>query len=98
MSAATEPVPAGTWVEIQQVILTTEQRAPGIPADTAATPLILRVNGFLTQPAAVGETATVTTIIGRTLTGTLSVVTPSYDHGFGRTVPELLTIGTGYES
>ena len=90
-------MPAGTWVEIQQVVLTPEQRAPGIPEDTAATPLILRVSGFLTEAAALGQEASVRTLIGRTLTGVVSEVVPSYTHGFGQTVPELLTIGTEFE-
>ncbi|HEY9071981.1 MAG TPA: 2-amino-4-oxopentanoate thiolase subunit OrtA [Candidatus Ozemobacteraceae bacterium] len=88
-------IPAETWVEIEQVILTPAQRAPGIPDDTRATPYVRRISGFLTAPAAVGGEATIRTLIGRTLTGTLRVVNPSYTHSFGDTVPELLKIGLG---
>jgi len=90
-------VAAGTWVEIEQVVLEPRERAPGIPADTAAVPLLLRVSGFLAEDAVVGEPARVRTLIGRELDGVLRVVGPHYTHSFGEVVPELLTIGTGFE-
>jgi hypothetical protein len=37
----------GTWVEIEQVILTPDQRAPSLPEDTRQVPYVLRVSGFL---------------------------------------------------
>lgn len=88
-------IPAETWVEIEQVILTPAQRAPSAPDDTRATPYVRRISGFLTAPAEVGAEATIRTLIGRTLTGTLRTVNPSYSHSFGETVPELLRIGLG---
>ena len=87
-------VPAGTWVEVQRTVLAASERAPGLPADTAAVPLVMRVSGFLVEPAAVGGPARIRTRIGRELSGTLATVNPSYTHSFGRTVPELLMIGT----
>jgi hypothetical protein len=87
-------VPAGTWVELVRTVLTAEQRAPGLPADTAAVPLVLRTSGFLLEPASVGQPARIRTLIGRAQAGTLLAVNPSYTHSFGETVPELLTIGT----
>lgn len=87
-------VPAGTWVEVTSEVLAVGERAPGLPEDTAAVPLVLRVSGFLVQPATVGGPARVRTLIGRELAGTLLTVNPSYTHTFGRTVAELLTIGT----
>jgi len=92
-----DQVAAGTWVEIEQVVLDPQERAPGIPEDTAAVPLLLRVAGFLAEDAAVGEPARVRTLIGRELDGVLRVVRPHYTHSFGDVVPELLTIGTGFE-
>jgi len=95
-------VSKGTWVEIEQVILTPAQRAATVPDDTRQTPLVMRVSGFLTADIAlaVAETAsavTIRTIIGRELTGKLVTVNPFYSHSFGATMPELLTIGTLYE-
>ncbi len=96
--SATKVAPEGAWVEIQQVVLTPGERAEGVPADTAATPLLQWVDGFLTAPAALGGEATIRTIIGRTHTGVLSRINPGYSHSFGETVDEILTIGTEYES
>ena len=87
----------GTWVEIEQVVLTPEQRAPTLPEDTKRVPYVLRVSGFLIEPAEIGSPARIRTIIGRELSGVLKVVNPSYSHSFGTVVPELLTIGTEAE-
>lgn len=83
----------GTWVEIEQIILTPEQRAPTLPEDTKQVPYVLRVSGFLLEPAELGGPARIRTIIGRELSGTLIRINPGYSHSFGNTVPELLTIG-----
>jgi len=87
----------GTWVEIEQVVLTPEQRAPTLPEDTKQVPYLLRVSGFLIEPAELGDPARIRTIIGRELSGVLKTVNPSYSHSFGTVVPELLTIGTEAE-
>lgn len=92
-----EPIQPGTWVEIEQVILTPEQRAPTLPEDTKQTPYLLRVSGFLIEAAEPGQPVRIRTIIGRELTGTLKTINPSYSHSFGTVVPELLTIGTEAE-
>lgn len=90
-------IPKGTWVEIEQVVLTPEERAPSLPPETKAVPYVMRVSGFLTKDAELGQEVTIRTLIGRELRGTLRVVNPSYTHSFGETVPELLTIGTEAE-
>jgi hypothetical protein len=87
----------GTWVEIEQVVLTPDQRAPTLPEDTRQVPYVLHVSGFLIEPAELGDPARIRTIIGRELSGVLTTVNPSYSHSFGNTVPELLTIGTETE-
>ena len=90
-------IQTGTWVEIEQVVLTPEQRAPTLPEDTRRVPYMLRASGFLIEPAEPGGPARIRTIIGRELSGTLKTVNPSYRHSFGNTVPELLAIGTPYD-
>ncbi len=90
-------IQAGTWVEVEQVILTPEQRAPSLPEDTKKVPYLLRIAGFLMENAEMGATVRIRTIIGRELSGTLTTVNPSYSHSFGKVVPELLTIGVGEE-
>ena len=86
-------VEKGTWVEIESVVLKPEERAPGLPEDTAVTPYVLRLSGFLEEAAEVGEEVVVRSLIGRTHRGVLREVNPSYGHSFGATVPELLAIG-----
>jgi 2-amino-4-ketopentanoate thiolase alpha subunit len=90
-------VAAGTWVELERIVLEVGERAPGLPADTAAVPLVMRVSGFLLEPAEIGGPARVRTLIGREQGGRLRTVNPSYSHSFGDTVTELLTIGTQAE-
>jgi len=90
-------VTKGTWVEIQQVVLTPEERAQSLPDDTKKVPYLLRASGFLLEDAEMGGEARIQTIIGRRLSGKLITVNPSYSHSFGKTVFELLKIGTEYE-
>jgi hypothetical protein len=75
------------------VVLEPAERAPGLPADTAATPLTARVRGFLEAEAGPGEAAAVRTLAGRRVEGTLARVRPATGHSFGEPVPELLPIG-----
>ncbi|NLM17494.1 MAG: hypothetical protein GX221_07230 [Candidatus Riflebacteria bacterium] len=86
-------VPAGRWVEIEKTILTPEQRAPQVPEDTAKTPYIMKVSGFLEKEAAIGDEAVVKTMSGRKVSGKLSLIAPHYEHSFGDTVEEILKIG-----
>ena len=84
---------AGTWVEISAIVLEPAQRAPHIPDDTKQVPLEMRVKGFLTAPAALGDEAEIITPAGRKLGGVLTAVNPAYSHGFGAPIPELSAIG-----
>jgi len=88
-----EKISAGTWVEIEKIILAPEQRAPTLPADTRQVPYVMRVAGFLLNDGEIGETVRIKTLIGRELEGKLTSVNPSYAHSFGKIVPELLSIG-----
>ena len=90
-------IKAGTWVEIEEIILKPEQRAPSLPEDTRKVPYLLRVSGFLVEDAELGAVVRIRTIIGRELQGILKTVNPGYSHSFGTVVPELLTIGTEAE-
>lgn len=87
----------GTWVEIEQIVLTPAERAPSLPEETRKVPYILHASGFLQAEAELGEEVTIRTIIGRELRGILKTINPSYRHSFGTTMPELLTIGTEME-
>ncbi len=85
-------IKAGTWVEIEKIILTPEQRAPTLPEDTKRIPYVLNVNGFLLADAELGSDVSIRTLIGRELSGRLKTVNPGYRHSFGEVVPELLSI------
>jgi hypothetical protein len=93
-----EKIPQGTWVEIEQVLLTPDERAPSLPEDTRKVPYLLRVSGFLLAESEIGQSCRIKTIIGREFTGKLRVVNPGYSHSFGTTIPELLTIGSEGEA
>jgi hypothetical protein len=51
------------------------------------------VKGFAKGDAAIGETITVTTMIGREVSGVLTEVNPGYTHTFGKPAPELVRVG-----
>ena len=88
-----ERIGVGTWVELHRTLLAPGERAPQVPEETRNVPLEMKVKGFLTGDAAIGEDAEVVTPAGRRLRGTLCRVNPPYDHGFGAPVAELLDIG-----
>ena len=87
-------VPTGTWALVHETVLAAGCRAPGIPPETQAVPLEMRVKGFLVNgPASLGDRVTVRTLSGRKATGTLVAVNPAIPHTFGSPVPELLGLG-----
>jgi len=89
----TEMVEKGTWVSIRKTILEPEDRAAGIPEDTATTPLMMWINGFLQEDAKVGEKVTVRTRMNRIEEGTLEEVNPTTQVDYGDYVPEIVQIG-----
>jgi hypothetical protein len=81
-------------VRVHRIILEPHERAPNLPVDTQATPFQAWTNGFLEdESAAIGDQATIRTVIGRLLTGRLSDINPRYAHDFGDPQPELLAAG-----
>lgn len=89
-----ERIAAGTWVELHAVVLAAGERAPQVPEETQRVPLELLVRGWLVEPAAVGEVATIRAPSGRRLRGRLVAVEPGHHHSFGPPVPALGTVGT----
>lgn len=88
MSAAKK----GDWVQIHQIVLKPEERAPQVPEDTKQVPLELWVKGYALTEAKLGEQIEVETTTGRKVTGELVAVNPKYTHSFGEFVPELLKV------
>jgi len=83
----------GDWVEVEWVLLTPEERAAGLPAETANKPLTVWVKGFAQAEAQIGEELTVETMTGRLVAGRLSDLEPGYFHTFGKPIPELAHVG-----
>lgn len=88
----------GSWVQIEQVVLKPGERAPHVPEDTKAVPLMLWVKGTLLEDAFIGDTVEIETAIGRRMSGKLVAENPPYTHGFGRPIPELLTVGAEFRA
>ncbi|MDD4504586.1 MAG: 2-amino-4-oxopentanoate thiolase subunit OrtA [Clostridiaceae bacterium] len=82
----------GDWVQIHQILLKPEERAPQVPEDTKKVPMELWVKGIALHDAEVGSTVEIRTFTGRKVKGTLRVVNPRYNHDFGNFVPELLKV------
>jgi 2-amino-4-ketopentanoate thiolase alpha subunit len=88
-----DPVPAGAWVEVQQVVLKAGDRAPNVPDDTAGLDFVARIRGFLANETPLGAEATIRTLTGRSVSGRLTVVDPRNPADFGDPVPDLLRLG-----
>lgn len=87
-------VKKGEWVQVHEIILSSEQRTAKLPEDTMKVPVELWVKGFLNHDGEIGQEAEITTLTGRITKGTLLEVNPTYDYGFGEQyVPELLKVG-----
>ncbi len=83
----------GDWVLISRTILKPGERAPQLPEDTKEVPLNLLVKGFLTSEANIGDTVTINTVLGRTMSGKLLAINPSYTHSFGPPPEGFMGIG-----
>ncbi len=81
------------WVQIRTVILPAGERAPQVPEETQAVPLIMLTKGFANHKAEAGELVSITAVTGMVLEGELVAVNPAYGHDYGQPVPELLQIG-----
>lgn len=82
----------GDWVQIHQIVLKPEERAPQVPEDTKKVPLELWVKGIALHDAEIGSEVEIETVTGRRVKGELTVVNPRYKHDFGEFVPELLKV------
>lgn len=83
----------GSLVDIKITILKAGERAEQVPKDTAGVDMVMKVKGILSEDTQMGSECTVTTAIGRLITGTLIEENPAYSHQFGPPIPELLPIG-----
>lgn len=82
----------GDWVQIRQIVLKPEERAPQVPEDTKKVPLELWVKGITQEDAKIGSMIEIITATGRKVKGELIAVNPRYVHDYGNFVPELLKV------
>ncbi len=82
----------GDWVQIHQIVLKPEERAPQAPDDTRKVPLELWVKGIALHDAKLGAVVEIETTTGRKVKGELTAVNPRYKHDFGDFIPELLKV------
>ena len=80
---------AGDLVMLRREILPAAERAPGLPAETAAEPLVAYYKGYLEAEAVTGDEVTIETFAGRKIQGTLCNRPVHYVHNFGEEVSEL---------
>ncbi|MTK14072.1 MAG: 2-amino-4-ketopentanoate thiolase [Clostridiaceae bacterium] len=83
----------GTWVEIEETVLTPKERSKSIPEETKQTPLKCWIRGNCLQNCEIGGEVEVETNVGRIARGKVVEVEPGYDHSFGKYVQELSYVG-----
>lgn len=84
----------GDWVRTYKVVLSAQERSDNLPEDTKQVPLEVWDKGFLKdKSASIGDKVTVTTVVGREITGELVDINPSFDIRYGDCVTETLYIG-----
>ncbi len=81
------------YVRIHRAVLEAVERTGKLPEDTKSVPLEMWVKGWLQEEtAAIGDTVTVKTVVGRLETGELMEENPIYALNYGEYVPEILEI------
>lgn len=89
----------GSWVEIENIVLLPNERAPQIPDDTKSKPLKMWTKGLLIQSEAqIGDEVTIRTLSGRLTSGKLVENNPRFTHDFGSPVKELIETGMSLKS
>lgn len=78
-----------TLVQIYKNILSRENRASNLPADTKDVPFEMRVKGRLIHDAEIGDAAEIVTASGRKEKGILIASEPYFSHSFGHHVKVL---------
>jgi hypothetical protein len=84
----------GDLVQIHKTVLEPDQRPDNLPSCTKSVPYQCWIKGFLIdEDARIGDAVKIQTFIGREISGILYQVSPIYDHNFGESQGELLSIG-----
>ncbi len=76
-------------VQIYKNVLSRENRASNLPADTKGVPFEMRVKGSLMHDAEIGDRVDIITSSGRKESGSLIASDPYFSHSFGHYVKTL---------
>lgn len=81
-------------VQIHKIILKPGERPENLPPSTQKVPYECWVTGLLKDDEAdIGDTVTITTFIGREISGVLYRINPPYEHNFGEPQEVILQVG-----
>lgn len=83
----------GTWVEIEEIVLTPEDRTKNIPDETKKTPLKAWIRGNCLSECELENEVQVETNVGRIVKGKVVQIEPGYYHTYGNCVEEISNIG-----
>ncbi|NNU76016.1 2-amino-4-oxopentanoate thiolase subunit OrtA [Clostridium estertheticum] len=83
----------GTWVEVEEIVLTPKDRANSIPDETKKTPLKCWIRGKCLSDCELGNEVHVETNVGRIARGIVVQIEPGYYHTYGKYVEEISNIG-----
>ena len=83
----------GTWVEVEEIVLTPKDRAINIPDETKKTPLKCWIRGKCLSDCEFGSEVQVETNVGRIARGIVVQIEPGYYHTYGKYVEEISNIG-----
>ncbi|MBU3172584.1 2-amino-4-oxopentanoate thiolase subunit OrtA [Clostridium estertheticum] len=83
----------GTWVEVEEIVLTPKDRAKNIPDETKKTPLKCWIRGKCLSDCELGNEVHVETNVGRNARGIVVQIEPGYYHTYGKYVDEISNIG-----
>ncbi len=83
----------GQHVQIHNIVLKPEERAPQVPEDTKKVPLEMWVKGTILSDCEIGNECEIETSTGRIVKGVLAEIEPPYTHDFGNYVEELNIVG-----
>ena len=83
----------GTWIEIEEEVLSPEDRSSAIPDETKKTPLRMWAKGHCLSECNIGDTVKIETVTGRILSGIVTEEKPRFTHDYGDFVEEIMYIG-----
>jgi hypothetical protein len=82
----------GAYVCIKKIVLNSNQRSSHIPLDTKDKDFLMKLKGYLTHDASIGDHVDILTETKRKVSGILIEENPTYTHSFGDYLDEVKTM------